>query len=363
MLNDCSIDAIIAIDSYKNIIAWNTMAEKIHGKKKLEVMGKPLTEIIPSMEEDGETLQAIDLAVTGLQSFLPASKKYYHRVHAENHFIPLKDVDGTLAGVMNIVHDVAHRIKAEQQLQKLNEELQKRYRQLKMTSEELASFTFITSNKIKEPIRQVYTGIENLIKAEASRLSNSGRAAFRRMQSSLNRMDLLLNDVLSLAKISILEKSETMVDLNDVVKKVSDDLVKKSEKEIRIITKELCTIPGHEDYLYLLFHHLMDNAIKFNDKQTAVVEIECHETILNSGISDAEYYCVTVNDNGIGFDVADKERIFKMFEKLHDKTYKGTGVGLALAGKIMDAHEGFIKTESVPGEGSCFKCFFPKVVA
>ncbi len=362
MLNDCSIDAIIAIDTDKKIIAWNATAEKIHNKTKEEVIGKPLLEIIPSMAEDEETLKAISLAKKGIKSFVPASKIYYHRLHAENHFIPLKDNDN-IAGVMNLVHDVAHRIKAEEQLQHLNEELEKRFRQLKITTDELASFTYITSNKIKEPIRQIYTGIEHLIKAEAGRLTDSGKATFRRMQSSLNRMDLLLDDVLSLSQISILQKPEADVDLNKLLEEVIPEIQKKSEKKASITIEKLCTIKGHYNYLYILFYNLLDNAIKFNENEIPQIKISCKEVALNEKMQfhlpEINYYQVDITDDGIGFNSADGERIFTMFEKLHDKKYKGTGIGLAIARKIVIAHNGFITAYSTEGNGSSFHCYFP----
>lgn len=362
MLNDCSIDAIIAIDTNKNIIAWNATAENIYNKTKDEVIGMPLLQAIPSMAEDEETLKAISLARKGMKAFVPASKAYFHRRHAENHFIPLIDETG-IKGVMNLVHDVAHRIKAEEQLQQLNEELEKRYRQLKITSEELASFTYITSNKIKEPIRQVYTGIEHLIKVEASRLTDSGKASFRRMQSSLNRMDLLLDDVLSLAQISILQKPDTSINLNELVQEVISEIKNKSEKNPHIIAANLFTFSGHKNYLHLLFYNLLDNAIKFNESHAPEIKITCQKVNLNEELNnlfnETEYFKVTISDNGIGFAEADKERIFLMFEKLHDKKYKGSGMGLTTAQKIMQAHNGFIQAESEPGKGSSFHCFFP----
>src|SRR5579862_6323935 len=202
MLNDSSIDAIIAIDAKRNIIAWNRTAERIYGREKQDVLGKPLVNAIPSIKNDEETLRAIQFAEQGFKAFVPASKAFSHRMHVENHFTPLRDETG-IKGVMNLVHDVAHRIKAEAQLQRLNEQLEKGNRQLKTTSDDLASFTYITSNKIKEPIRQIYTGIELLVTNEAPWLSNGSRASFRRIQASINKIDLLLDDILRLSKISI----------------------------------------------------------------------------------------------------------------------------------------------------------------
>ncbi len=364
MLNDCSIDAIMAIDTEKNLIAWNTIAEKIHGRKKYEVIGKPLLEIIPSTSEDEETLQAVNLAFKGIKSFVPASRKYYHRMHAENHFIPLKENDGRIIGVMNIVHDVAHRIKAEEELQRLNDELEKRFRQLKLTSDELASFTYLTSNKIKEPIRQIYTGIEFLIKTEAGRLTDTGKASFRRIQSSLNRMDLLLNDVLSLSKISILQIPDTEVNLNEIVNQVITDMKNKLEESNAVVNiGSLCIIQGDKDYLYLLFHNIIDNAVKFNTSPQPMIKIDCKKTSFEKAshelLDEPGYYCINITDNGIGFENNDAEKIFIMFEKLNASKYKGSGMGLTVARKIMDAHNGFLQVESVPGDGSIFHCYFP----
>jgi len=363
ILNDHSIDAIIAIDTAYNVIAWNKTAALIYGVSKLHAVGKSVFQLIPSLKQDEETYNAINKALSGHTVFISASKLFTHRQHKENHFIPLKNNEGVLIGAMNIVHDVAHRIKAEQQLQHLNEELQRRLRQLKITSDELASFTYITSNKIKEPMRQIYTGVEHLIQVEASRLSDSGKASFRRMQSSLNRMDLLLDDVLSLAQISILEKSETKVDLSVLVKEVSNHIKKISDKKVNIVIEEICVITGHKNYLYLLFYNLLENAVKFNENDVAEIKVSCKKITLNEisqQLMEREYYCITITDNGIGFDAGDDERIFKMFEKLNPPgKYKGSGTGLAIARKIMEAHDGFIQAESTPGEGSSFHCYFP----
>jgi len=363
LLIDQSIDAIIAIDCSCIVITWNSTAASIYKTTKKQAIGKSIFNVIDGLKDDKETVDAINRALKGNKTFVPASRQFAHRPHAENHYIPLHDNDGNVIGVMNIVHDVAHRIKAERQLQQLNDELEKQYRQLKLTADELASFTYITSNKIKEPIRHLYTGIEHLIKVEAGRLSDSGRASFRRIQSSINRMDLLLDDMLSLAQISILQKANTAIDLDELIRTVCDELKNKTEKPVSINIEELCIVTGHRDYLYLLFYNLIDNAIKFNESNPATVKVSCEKVFLDNEtvkpFVEEQYYKISISDNAIGFENAEKERIFMMFEKLHDKKYKGSGMGLTLAQKIMHAHDGFIQVESEPGKGSAFHCFFP----
>ena len=356
ILNDCSIDAIIAFDADKKIIAWNKTAEKIYGKSKKQVLNKPLLDMLPSMSRDQETLDAIDTALNGSKSFVPPSNDLAHRKQAENHFIPLKDEE-EIKGVMNLSHDVAHRIKNEELLWQLNHELEIRLKQLTSTTQELANFTYLTSEKIKLPTRQVYLDIEKLISTEGHKLSNGGKAIFRRIQSAEQRMELLLDDMLKLAHISILERPKGYVALDLVIKKVIQDVKRKSDKNIQFAVGDLCRIRGHEEYLYLLFSNLIDNAVKFNGLNPHV-SVTCESVMVDSGIGQEEYFRVTVTDDGIGFEEAVSEKIFTILEKLHEKKFKGSGMGLAVARKVMEAHNGFIRAESTVGLGSSFHCYF-----
>ena len=147
------------------------------------------------------------------------------------------------------------------------------------------------------------------------------------------------------------------------MKDVSKTIKRLKEKDANIVIEKLCTICGHKSYLYLLFYNLLDNALKFNEKRIPEIKITCEEVSLDekSGnlFSETEYYKVSVTDDGIGFNAADGERIFNMFEKLHDKKYRGSGTGLTIARKIMNAHNGFIIAESEAGKGAAFHCYFP----
>jgi len=126
-------------------------------------------------------------------------------------------------------------------------------------------------------------------------------------------------------------------------------------------------IKGYPNLLSLLFYHLLDNAIKFRKPNTQpVIEIQYSNiegTNINHADADAAltYFVVSIADNGIGMECLEKEKLFTMFYKGHDKTkYKGSGIGLAICKKIMDLHNGFITVEArEQGEGAIFRCFFP----
>jgi PAS domain S-box-containing protein len=281
MLNDCSIDRFMAIDMEWNIIAWNRISEKLTGIGKKDIIGKKLMEVFPQFGEDREMLNAIRLAMSGIKSFVPAQKNQFNRHHYENHFIPLTMPDGGMVGVMNLMHDVAHRIKAEQQLHKLNIDLKKKYEQLERTADELATLTYITTHNIKDPLRQFYASLELLVRAEGRALSDGGKANLRRMQSSLNRMTLLLDDILALSGINNLVGEETPVNLEEIMKQAVDKLKDKiRSNNVQIQSAGLPTITGYPEMLYYLFYYLINNAIKFRKHDAPL-----HVTISSTSVT------------------------------------------------------------------------------
>jgi len=367
MLNDASIDRIFAIDSNWNIIAWNKTSELVTGIRKLKILNRPLLEIFPKIEKDEEMMQCFKFALEGKTSFLPSKPGSFNRNFYENHFIPLVDEESHIVGVMNIMHDVAHRIKAEQQLQKLNTELKDKYNQLKTANAEFATFTSITGNELKDPIKKIYTSLEFIIKTEGKKLSDDSKAKFRRMQASLNRINLLLSDILSLSTVSSFSQEFTDVSLQKVLMYVLVLLQKKiEEKNAQIEVQPLPTINGSAQMLHYFFYNLLDNALKFQaPENTPHITVEVCRKLAKSNEdtgNQKEYHCISVVDNGIGFNPVDKERIFMMFERLHtNKEYHGSGIGLTICRKIAEAHGGYIEVESVQGQGSTFHCYFPVV--
>jgi PAS domain S-box-containing protein len=366
MLLDSSIDRVIAIDHDWNIIAWNHTSELISGINKKNVIGKKITELFPQILEDQEMMNAIEDAFKGRKCFLPSLTNSFNRHYSENHFIPLKDQHENVFGVMNIIHDVTHRIKVEKQLQKLNIALEKEYNQLEKANADLARFTYITSRDIKEPLKHVYTSLELLIKKEGATLSNMSKGNLRRMQGSLNKMNLLLDDITAVSGISTKSEPLSSVDLEEILVDTTATLKNKiNEKKAIIESATLPVISGYKNMLEYLFLHIIDNALKFHDENTSPrIIIHCKQVVgdeenkrkLSPG---KEYLKLSFQDNGIGFRPEDAERIFNLFEKLNDRNYHGSGVGLTIARKIVEAHDGYIDAVSTPGNGAIFNCYFP----
>jgi len=367
MLNDCSIDRVMAIDLNWNIIAWNQASELASGLSRNDVLGKNLLDVFSSLKEDKEIMHAIHAAFLGNKTLVLSDKSKLHRYYYENHFIPLKENGRKVIGVMNIMHDVAHRIKAENQLKELNAALSEKYSQLEKLSDELTSFTSITTHNVKEPLQFIYTSLELLMKAEGRVLADSSKANLRRMQVSLNRINMLIEDIVELFKINTVTQPSVPIDLNIILNKVKQNFQRKiSERNVTIHSDKLPLVSGIAEMLMLLFQNIIDNAIKFQPEgKPPLIDIKWRPLNINKATSEPDekgdpYICITFTDNGIGMTEGDSQKVFGMFVQLHEKKkYPGSGLGLSFSQKIMDTHKGFITVESEEGKGSAFHCYFP----
>lgn len=356
MLNDCSIDRVMAINCEWEIIAWNATSELLTGLNRQDVVGRQLTEVFPEILDDLEMRAAIESAFGGYKTFLPSATGRFNRHHIENHFIPLKDPEDRLIGIMNIMHDVAHRMKAEIELEKLNKELEKKYQQLEEANRSLVSFTNMASLEILEPVRSIYTSLEMLAHKEGEALTQTSRGNLRRMQASLNRINLLLADFLSISKISG-HKNRTYIDLNELTALVANEMSPKLQAKDAVLSiSDLPVIVGYPDMVKYLFHHLIENALKFQPQDNRPEISITFEKVIESG---SNFHKICVKDNGIGLDEAGTKTIFEMFRRLNPEKYKGAGIGLGLCKKIMEMQGGSVYAEGVPGQGATICCLFP----
>jgi signal transduction histidine kinase len=182
-------------------------------------------------------------------------------------------------------------------------------------------------------------------------------------------MGLLIDDLLSYSQVSIKPKSFNPIDLNQLLSQVLNDLdLEIEQKNARIDIAQLGTLNGHHRQLQQLFQNIIGNALKYRNPEVPLVirissrtisgrEIPVH---LTSEDYRKDYKLIEITDNGIGFDQGDAERIFNVFTRLHGNTeYKGTGVGLSIARKVMYHHNGFITARGEPNKGASFEVYFP----
>ncbi len=298
------------------------------------------------------------------------------------HPQPLRDKNGIITGAVNMLLDITDSKKAENKLrQSENEmrleletevdartkELNSLNEDLKKSNSELSQFAYVASHDLQEPLRKIQTFASRIIQKEKQNLSESGKDYFERMQNAANRMQTLIDDLLTYSRTNTAEKIFELTDLNLLLREVKSELEQNINEKKAIINinqlPELNIIPFQFSQL---FTNLISNSLKFSREnippQIDISADFVHGKNIHIKESDNQKkYCrITVSDNGIGFQSEFNLKIFELFQRLHGKSeYSGTGIGLAICKKIAENHNGFITAYSQPGKGATFNIFIP----
>lgn len=249
-------------------------------------------------------------------------------------------------------------------IRKRTKELTIKNQDLEFSNHELQQFAWVVSHDLKEPIRKIEM-IVKIIKDRFIEKDSSAVDYIDRAINSARRMRLLIDDLLVYSRLSAKVDAEA-TDLNIVVKEVLDDLDSKMHPKQPIITVEsLPTISGIQSQLRQVFQNLIGNALKFTKPGVAPIITISWQRIAEKSVDAVEdpngKFCkICVQDNGIGFDESLLHKIFIIFQSLNNrKLYEGTGIGLAIAKKIIEKHNGVITAKSTVNEGSCFIVILP----
>ncbi len=243
-------------------------------------------------------------------------------------------------------------------------ELLEKNEQLEFRNHELQQFSWVVSHDLKEPIRKIEI-FTKIIQDQYLIDNDKARHYSSRTLSAAQRMTTLISDLLEYSRLSsqVIHKKTS---LNMVVDEVLADLdYQISRKDALIIKDDLPTIYCVSSQLRQVFQNLISNSLKFSKKETRPVISITSERVadksLTSEIDENGEFCrITVADNGIGFDEKYLDKIFIIFQSLNDrKTYDGTGIGLAIAKKIIEKHNGLINATSIEGEGAKFIMVLP----
>jgi signal transduction histidine kinase/DNA-binding LacI/PurR family transcriptional regulator len=226
---------------------------------------------------------------------------------------------------------------------------------LARSNKELEHFAYIASHDLQEPLRKIIAFGDRLRQSYAKGLIAQGDDYLKRVQSAAARMQVLINDLLTYSRVTTKAKPFSKVNLYSLLFDVLADLeVKVSQTKAQVVVESLPTIMADPLQMRQLFQNLLGNSLKFSRPGIAPL------ITVYSAVENGEVVEIVVEDNGIGIEAADYERIFGVFERLHGRgEYEGSGVGLAICKKIVERHQGTIKIESALGAGSKFKITLP----
>jgi len=258
---------------------------------------------------------------------------------------PLHRSDGAPYAVCTISTDVTERRKAEEEIRRSNEELER--------------FAYVASHDLQEPLRMVSSYTQLLAKRYAGKLDRDAEEFIAYAVDGAKRMHQLINDLLQYSRVGTRGRELRPTDAEKVLEMVLRDLrVAIEESGAQVTHDPLPTVLADRTQLRQLLQNLIGNAIKYRGERPPRIHVSARP-----GENGRQgQWVFSVRDNGIGIDPAHFDRIFQIFQRLHSRgEYSGTGIGLAVCKKIVERHGGRIWVESQPGKGSEFFFTLPAV--
>jgi PAS domain S-box-containing protein len=352
---DSSDDAIISKTLDGIITAWNPGAEKVFGYPSSEVLGKPMRMLMPPerADEEPDILTRIRRG-EGVEHFETVRvRKDGQRIDVSVTISPIRDINGVVVGASKIARDITRRKADAREIQKLNDELEQRVAertgQLEVANQELEAFSYSVSHDLRAPLRHISGFSKILVEEFGATLDPRAQHYLERIQSGTQKMGLLVDELLNLARVGRHVLRAQPAGLNAIVAEVIAMLQPDSEgRQVEWIVADLPAVECDPVLVKQIFQNLLANALKFTrPRARAVIEVSHKE-------ADGQLVFM-VRDNGIGFSMKYVGKLFGVFQRLHSTDeFEGTGIGLVTVQRIVHKHKGRVWAEAELDKGAAF---------
>ena len=341
-------DAVYALSPDGMVQSWNPGAHLLYKYSAKEAVGSHISFIIPpdKISEIKYLMDKInkDESVVGYET--KRLKKDGTVIDVSITVSPIKEASGIITGASTIARDITYKKQVEAELRHYAEELA-------LSNEELYVFSYAASHDLQEPLRTIQSFVQLLNEKHKKKLSTEVDELIDSAEEGVTRMYRLITDFLMYSRVGSQAAVIENVDCNTVLNDAIDNLkIAVKESKARIKNFSLPEVKGNKVQITQIFQNLIGNAIKYKGEKKPVIEISAEKK--------GEFWQFAVKDNGIGIEEWFSERIFIVFQKLHDyKKYPGSGIGLALCKRVVEKHGGKIWFESEVGKGTSFYFTLP----
>jgi len=354
-------DTIFVRDMSDVITYWNRGAQELYGWTAEEASGKRTHELLQTIfPAPLEEINSALLRTGRWEKELVHTKSDGMQLMVASRWALQQHESGNPVAVLETNNDITERKRAEEEIRKLNAELEQRVIErtieLEAVNKELEAFAYSVSHDLRAPLRHMAGYAELLQKNASSILDEKSRRYMLMILESAKRMGDLIDDLLAFSRIGRAETQKTVVSLEQLVKEALSEV--QQETDGRKIDWRIGALPnlyGDRSMLRLALVNLVSNAVKFTRKRLqAEIEIGCTDG------KEAETV-VFIRDNGVGFDMKYVNKLFGVFQRLHrTEEFEGTGIGLATVQRIMHRHGGKVWAEGVVDRGATFFFSVPK---
>ncbi|MGD0004950.1 MAG: PAS domain S-box protein [Anaerolineaceae bacterium] len=367
-LIEASLDPLVTISPQGRITDVNIATEMATGKNRAELIGTDFSDYFTQPEKAREGYlrvysegQVRDYPLTIQHVSGRVTDVLYNATLYQNE-------NGEVQGIFAAARDITERKRAEEEIWRLNQELEQRVRQrtaqLQVANQELEAFAYSVSHDLRAPLRALDGFSTVLLTNYTDKLDEQGRHYLDRLRIASQRMGQLIEDLLGLSRVTRSPLNHQPVDLSAMAHEIATDLQQRDpQRQVEFVIAEKMTAEADPDLLRIALQNLLDNAWKFTSpRPQARIEMgqiaaeDLGSLITEHSLSDtaqsAIYY---VRDNGVGFDMAYADKLFTPFQRLHSmKEFPGTGIGLATVQRIIARHGGRAWAEAQVDKGATF---------
>ena len=347
---------VLALDVEGRIVRFNPYLEEVSGYRLEEVQGKDwFTTFLPAQDAT-MVRELFRQAVGDVQTrgnVNPIVTKDGRERQIEWYDKTLKDAQGNTVGVLATGQDITERIRAEEEIRKLNEDLEGRVRertqQLETAYQELKASSYSISHDLRTPLRAIKSFSQIVLDDYGAQLPPDALDCLNRVSNAADRMHELIDGLLTFLHLGPRPLEKETVSPTDLVHRTLANMqAQLADRDVDLTVDDLPTCQADPALLKQVFENLLSNALKFTrPRKRAEIKVGWE--------AENDHTVYFVQDNGVGFDMQYAPKLFGMFQRLHAMDeYEGTGIGLAIVQRIVQRHGGRVWTEAREGQGATF---------